>query len=72
MCRLVIACGEIQTARQFKPGNAERFQLMFLKISALNFGVPIWGTKMLISFRDLITISSLIISLFLFLIGLKL
>ena len=68
--RISSALGKMNTASQFSdPKTIAEYKLAFSRLETVPFGIPYFGTRKRISYEEMWTISSVFVSVFLFMLG---
>ena len=66
-CRISMAFGEKSSIKQFKDDQIGGYQLAFLKIKAIPFGVRFYGTRLFVTPQNVFQATALVSSFFVFL-----
>lgn len=70
IARVMIALASVNTSVQFKNVDTiSQYRLALSRIQAIPFGVTFFGTRRRVSFGDMYAISSIVVSVFFFMLG---
>lgn len=67
--RFMIAMGSLQTVAQYDDRDLALYQCILLKAKATPFGVPFYGTRLLVSYEAIVKVTSVIASIFFFMVS---
>lgn len=70
VCRVVIALAGIDSGTQFQDADSvSQYRLALSRVRAIPFGVMFFGTRRRVSYDDMWAISSVVVSIFFFMLG---